>query len=218
MNVLTFQIPGGMISNLISQLREQGALDRYQEVLKEVPRVRAELGYPPLVTPSSQMVGTQATLNVLLGERYAVIPNEVKAYIRGLYGKPPGRISPELMQLVAADSEIVECRPADLLPPELERCRGEIGELARCEEDVLIYTLFPQIGREFLERRTQAESPKGALSHEMVAAIAVAFAQADRTPTSASSASRQTATANSISPWKIASRREMLGGGWRQTW
>jgi len=223
-NVLTFQIPGGMISNLISQLREQGALDRYQEVLKEVPRVRAELGYPPLVTPSSQMVGTQATLNVLLGERYAVIPNEVKAYIRGLYGKPPGRISPELVQLATADGEIIECRPADLLPPELERCREEIGELARCEEDVLIYALFPQIGREFLERRDQAESPqeaespKGALSHEMVAAVAVAFAQAGRTPRSASSASRQTATANSISPWKIASRREMLGGGWRQSW
>jgi pyruvate/oxaloacetate carboxyltransferase len=223
-NVLTFQIPGGMISNLTSQLREQGALDRYQEVLAEVPRVRADLGYPPLVTPSSQMVGTQATLNVLLGERYAVIPNEVKAYIRGLYGKSPGQISPDLVRLVEADGEMVECRPADLLPPELDQCRTEVGEVARCEEDVLTCALFPQVGREFMERRNQAESPEGAkplkepLSPEVVAAIAVAFAQPDQTPEIASSASEQSVKVRSISPWKMASRREMIGGGWRQTW
>jgi pyruvate/oxaloacetate carboxyltransferase len=170
------------------------------------------------------MVGTQATLNVLLGERYAVIPNEVKAYIRGLYGKSPGRIAPELVRLVEADGDLVECRPADLLPPELEQCRAEVGELACSEEDVLTCAMFPQVGREFIERRGQKESPEGMqdskdeLSPEIVAAIAVAFAQPDQTTTVGSPASEQSAATKSISPWKMASRRELMGGGWRQTW
>ena len=117
--VLVFQIPGGMLSNLDNQLREQGALDRYDEVLEEVPRVRAELGYPPLVTPSSQIVGTQATLNVITGERYKIIPNEVKQYVRGYYGRPPAEIDPKIKKMAIGDEEPLKVRPADLLEPEL---------------------------------------------------------------------------------------------------
>jgi len=152
-NVLLFQIPGGMLSNLVSQLRQQGAEDRFQDVLAEVPRVRKELGYPPLVTPSSQIVGTQATLNVLLGERYKVIPQEVRNYIRGLYGRPPAPIDERVKKLAIGDEEPIDCRPADLLEPGFEKAAAEIGDLAENEEDVLCYALFPQVAREFLERR-----------------------------------------------------------------
>ena len=129
--VLQFQIPGGMLSNLVSQLREQGAEDRYAEVLEEVPRVREEMGYPPLVTPSSQIVGTQATLNVVLGERYKVIPAEIKNYVRGYYGRPPAPIDPEIKKKVIGDEEPIDCRPADLIEPGMEQARAEIGDLAR---------------------------------------------------------------------------------------
>lgn len=154
-NVLKFQIPGGMLSNLVSQLREQNAIDRYGDVLKEVPIVRKELGYPPLVTPSSQLVGTQATLNVLLGERYKVIPEEVKAYVRGLYGKTPAPIDERVKRLAIGDEEPIQCRPADLLPPGLPKARKELGNLARSEEDVLSYALFPQVALEFLRKRRE---------------------------------------------------------------
>ena len=140
-NVLQFQIPGGMLSNLVSQLREQGAEDRYDEVLAEVPRVREEMGYPPLVTPSSQIVGTQATLNVLLGERYKVIPAEVKNYVRGYYGRPPAPIDPELKRRAIGDEEPIDRRPADLIPPGMEQARAEIGDLAESEEDVISYAM-----------------------------------------------------------------------------
>ncbi len=150
--VLQYQIPGGMLSNLMSQLRQQGAADRYEEVLKEVPRVREELGYPPLVTPSSQIVGTQATLNVIFG-RYKVVPEEVKQYVRGYYGRPPAPINPEIQKLIIGNEEPVTCRPADLLPAMMEQARTEIGDLARNEEDVLSYALFPQVARRFLEWR-----------------------------------------------------------------
>jgi len=152
-NVLRFQIPGGMLSNLMSQLRQQGAEDRYDEVLEEMPRVRKELGYPPLVTPSSQILGTQATLNVVLGERYKVIPQEVKDYVRGLYGRPPAPIDPEVQRLAIGDEKPIDCRPADLLEPGFEKAKAEIGDLAESEEDVLSYCLFPQVAREFLLRR-----------------------------------------------------------------
>jgi len=157
--VLRYQIPGGMLSNLVSQLREQGAEDRYEEVLAEVPRVRAELGYPPLVTPSSQMVGTQATLNVLLGERYKMIPQEVKNYVKGMYGRPPAPIDPDIKKLILGDEEPIDCRPADLLEPGFEKAKEEIGDLAWNDEDVLSYALFPQVARAFFERRARGEVP-----------------------------------------------------------
>jgi pyruvate/oxaloacetate carboxyltransferase len=158
--VLQYQIPGGMLSNLVSQLRGQNAEDKYEEVLAEVPRVRAELGYPPLVTPSSQIVGTQATLNVVLGERYKIIPEEVRQYIRGYYGRPPAPIDPEIQQLAIGDEQPIECRPADLIEPGLDKAREELGDLARDEEDVLSYALFPQVAGPFLERRARGGDGK----------------------------------------------------------
>jgi len=147
------QIPGGMISNLANQLKEQNALDRMQEVMAEIPRVREDLGYPPLVTPTSQIVGTQAVINVLTGERYSTITNEVKIYLQGGYGRAPGPVNEELRRKAVGDQEIIEVRPADLLPPELDQLREEIGELADSDEDVLTYAMFPEIGRQFLEQR-----------------------------------------------------------------
>ncbi|MEA3406580.1 MAG: pyruvate/oxaloacetate carboxyltransferase, partial [Chloroflexota bacterium] len=151
--VLLYQIPGGMLSNLVNQLREQGAEDRWEDVLEELPRTRRDLGYPPLVTPTSQIVGTQAVMNVLLGERYKVIPQEVRDYCKGLYGRPPAPIDPEVMKKALGDEEPITCRPADLLEPGFEKAREEIGDLARNEEDVLSYALFPQPAREFFELR-----------------------------------------------------------------
>jgi oxaloacetate decarboxylase alpha subunit len=149
--VLRYQIPGGMLSNLISQLREQNASDKFEKVIAEVPQVRKELGYPPLVTPSSQIVGTQATLNVMFGQRYKLIPQEVRNYVKGLYGKPPAPIDPEVKKKAIGDEEPIDCRPADLLEPGYEQAKAEIGDLARDEEDVLSYALFPQVARPFLE-------------------------------------------------------------------
>ncbi|NOQ79515.1 MAG: sodium-extruding oxaloacetate decarboxylase subunit alpha [Gammaproteobacteria bacterium] len=148
------QVPGGMISNLSNQLKEQGELTRMQDVLEEIPRVRCDLGYPPLVTPTSQIVGTQAVLNVLTGERYKTITNEVKLYLQGKYGRAPGKINKKTKQLAIGNAETIECRPADLLKPELSRLKSEIGALAKTEEDVIIYAMFPDIGKEFLEQRS----------------------------------------------------------------
>ncbi|SEP04846.1 MULTISPECIES: sodium-extruding oxaloacetate decarboxylase subunit alpha [Pseudomonas] len=147
------QVPGGMISNLANQLREQGALNRMNEVLEEIPRVRKDLGYPPLVTPTSQIVGTQAFFNVLAGERYKTITNEVKLYLQGRYGKAPGAICEQLRKQAIGQEEVIEGRPADLLSPELARLRAEIGDLAKREEDVMTFAMFPDIGRKFLEER-----------------------------------------------------------------
>ncbi|MBI2864085.1 MAG: pyruvate/oxaloacetate carboxyltransferase [Chloroflexi bacterium] len=171
-NVLTFQIPGGMYSNLASQLREQNALDKMGEVLAEVPRVRAEMGYPPLVTPSSQFVGTQATLNVVAGERYKIILKEIKNYVKGLYGTPPGPVDPHVRQLAIGNEEIVECRPADLLPSELAKAATETGSLAKSEEDVISYALFPEVALDYFKKRDAGEM----LDKEVVAAIAAALA------------------------------------------
>ncbi len=147
------QVPGGMISNLSNQLKEQGELPRMNEVLEEIPRVRADLGYPPLVTPTSQIVGTQAVLNVLTGERYKTITNEVKLYLQGKYGKAPGKVNKKVLQLAIGNESVIECRPADLLKPELSRLKKEIGKLAKSPEDVIIYAMFPDIGKDFLEQR-----------------------------------------------------------------
>ena len=150
---LLYKVPGGMLSNMISNLTDLGALDRYNEVLAEVPRVRAELGYPPLVTPLSQMVGSQALMNVLSGERYKVVPKEIKDYVHGMYGRPPVTISKEVRKLIIGDDEVITSRPADLLEPELPKAREEIGMYAKSEEDVLSYALFPEQARDFLGRR-----------------------------------------------------------------
>lgn len=157
MRVFEHQVPGGMISNLVSQLQEQKALHRLPEVLEEIPRVRAELGYPPLVTPTSQIVGTQAVLNVLTGERYKIVPEEVRRYVQGYYGRPPAPIDPEVQKKILGDREPITCRPADLLEPRLEKLREEIKDLARSEEDVLSYALFPQVARRFFEARNKGK-------------------------------------------------------------
>ncbi len=151
--MLASQVPGGMVSNLSNQLKEQGALHRFDEVLAEIPRVRQDLGYPPLVTPTSQIVGTQAVLNVLTGARYKSVATEVKHYFHGRYGKTPGEVNSEVRNLVIGNAEIVACRPADLLEDELDKLRGEIETLTRTDEDVLTYAMFPDIGRVFLQER-----------------------------------------------------------------
>lgn len=168
-NVLTYQVPGGMLSNLEKQLRDQGALDRLEEVLAEIPRVREDFGYPPLVTPTSQIVGTQATLNVLLG-RYQTITKESREYLRGAYGRPPGKLNPEVVRMALGDEEPITCRPADLLEPELEALREEAGDLIESEEDLLTYALFPQVARQFLQARREKARPvaQQAPSHEEV--------------------------------------------------
>lgn len=158
-NVLGYQIPGGMISNLVSQLAAQNASHLIEEVLKEVPRVRAELGYPPLVTPSSQIVGTQAVVNVLLGERYKMVSTEVKNYLKGLYGLPPGEIDEELRKKVLGDESPITNRPADQLEPQLEKARTEIEPYLEKEEDVLSYILFPNVALSFFRRRRGEEPP-----------------------------------------------------------
>lgn len=150
---LVYQVPGGMLSNLLSQLAEQGMADRYEDVLAEVPRVRADLGYPPLVTPLSQMVGTQALMNVIAGERYKLVPNEIRDYVLGLYGEAPAPIDPAVREKVVGDEPPVTCRPADLLDDQLPTLRDEISCYARSEEDVLSYALFPKQARDFLGRR-----------------------------------------------------------------
>jgi len=147
------QVPGGMMSNLANQLREQGALNRIQEVFEEIPRVREDLGYPPLVTPTSQIVGTQAVLNVIGGKRYATVTNEVKRYLQGHYGAAPAPVDQELLKHAIGSEAPIDVRPADLLAPELDRLREEIGDLAHNEEDVLTFAMFPDVGRKFLEGR-----------------------------------------------------------------
>jgi len=159
-NTLTYQVPGGMLSNLMSQLKEQGAMDKFEAVLKEIPGVREDLGYPPLVTPLSQMVGTQAVLNILAGERYKMVPKEIKEYVKGLYGSSPAPIKEEIRHKIIGEEEVITCRPADLLGPEVEKYKSEIGHLAKSMEDVLSYILFPQVARKFFENRAKPEHPK----------------------------------------------------------
>ncbi len=159
-NVLKYQIPGGMLSNLVSQLKEQNALDKYDAVLAEMPRVREELGYPPLVTPTSQIVGTQAVLNVLMGERYKVVPKEVRDYVKGFYGRTPAPISKEIIAKILGDEKPITVRPADLLTPELERVTKEAYELGivKKPEDILTYALYPAIAPKFLRGETKEEA------------------------------------------------------------
>lgn len=156
-NALIYQVPGGMLSNLISQLKQQGASDKLLSVLEEVPRVRADLGYPPLVTPSSQIVGTQAVLNVVTGERYKMVTKETKGMLTGEYGKLPIEPKPAVIKQIIGDAERITCRPADRIEPELDKLRGDIAEYAESEEDVLTYALFPQLAVPFFKRRKAAK-------------------------------------------------------------
>ena len=157
-NTLRYQVPGGMLSNLISQLKEAGKEDKYYDVLAEVPRVRKDFGYPPLVTPSSQIVGTQAVMNVIMGERYKVFPKESKAMLRGEYGTLPGEVNNDVRAKAGiAPEDVITCRPADLLEPELEKYKEEFKDIAKCEEDVLSLALFPQVAPKFLDKRDHPE-------------------------------------------------------------
>lgn len=158
-DVLRYQVPGGMLSNLVSQLKQQDALDKYPDVLDEIPRVREDLGYPPLVTPTSQIVGVQSVFNVLMGERYANITKEVKEYLKGAYGRSPAPINQDLYKKANGDEEPITCRPADLLEPELENAKREAEEkgIAKSEEDVLTYALYPTVAEKFLKGEAVAE-------------------------------------------------------------
>jgi pyruvate/oxaloacetate carboxyltransferase len=165
--VLAHQIPGGMISNLVGQLREQGAQDRWPEVVKENAAVRADLGFPPLVTPSSQIVGTQAVFNVLTGQRYGTVTRETRNLVKGLYGQTPAPIDAELQEQILGDEEPIDYRPADDLAPEMETTTQEIGDLATSVEDVLSYVMHPMPARQMLQWRKEGGGPE----RELVAAV-----------------------------------------------
>ncbi|NLM10875.1 MAG: oxaloacetate decarboxylase subunit alpha [Clostridiaceae bacterium] len=152
-NTLLYQVPGGMLSNLVSQLKQFGKEDKFQEVLEEVPRVREDLGYPPLVTPTSQIVGTQAVMNVISGERYKMVPKETKALVKGEYGKTPAPIKDDIVKKIIGDEKRITCRPADLIEPELDKIRNEMKEYLEQDEDVLSYALFPQVAKRYFEFR-----------------------------------------------------------------
>lgn len=157
---LIYQVPGGMLSNMISQLKQAGKEDKYYEVLSEVPRVRRDFGYPPLVTPTSQIVGTQAVMNVISGERYKMVPKESKALLRGEYGKLPGEVNEEVRKKAIGDEKVITCRPADLLEPELENYAEEMKKkgIGKTQEDVLSYALFPAVAEKFLSQRDKEKT------------------------------------------------------------
>ena len=167
-DALNYQIPGGMLSNLISQLTQQGQLEKFPEVLEETPRVKEDLGYPPLVTPMSQMVGQQAVVNVLSGGRYKIISNEVKSYLAGEYGTPPGEVNEELREKALAGHEMIKGRYADTLPPLFEKTKEELKGVARSDEDVMSYISFPQVAEKFFEDRQKAEEKKALYSIEAI--------------------------------------------------
>jgi len=209
--ILTHQIPGGMLSNLLSQLKEQEALGRLGEVLLEVPRVRADLGYPPLVTPTSQIVGIQAVLNVLTGTRYQQITGEVRDYVRGLYGKPPGPLDPELVRKVTEKSAAISGRPADLLPPEFDKMVGEVRALVPAADraEALSYALFPQVYRSY-----RAALDRG-LTFEVLTSAALGVVAALRTPPPPPRAPAPTPAAGSsggMNPWTHEGRAQMHSG------
>jgi len=157
-NTLLYQVPGGMLSNLISQLKQAGKEDKYYDVLAEIPRVRKDCGYPPLVTPTSQIVGTQAVMNIIMGERYKVFTKECKAMLKGEYGQLPGKVNEEVRAKAGIKPEdVITCRPADLLEPELDKYRAEYKDIAKSEEDVLSLALFPQVAPKFLDYRDHPE-------------------------------------------------------------
>jgi oxaloacetate decarboxylase alpha subunit len=211
-NVLAYQIPGGMTSNLVNQLREQNALNRLSDVLKEVPIVRKELGYPPLVTPTSQIVGTQAVLNVVTGERYKIIPNEVKQYVKGYYGASPAPIDERVKKKVIGDEEPITRRPADLIKPEFEKARKELDGRVKSDEDILSYVLFPQVALSFFEIRDLKN--KGLNSNEnALAAVATAIASQMMNKVKSTQTTEQQLTRkpmSALSPWALAGRQDLM--------
>lgn len=224
-NTLIYQVPGGMLSNLVSQLKQSNALDKYEEVLKEVPNVRKEFGYPPLVTPTSQIVGTQAVLNVIMGERYKMIPKESKALVKGEYGKTPAEIPQEIIDKVLKGEERITCRPADLIAPELEKTRGEIKEYIEQDEDVLSYALFPQVAEKFFKHRIEQRNPKvetkgegkaddsgSKISNEVLAVISAVVASLSTNPDSRFVVKSVTKVPQTSGAWKTLGRVERLRG------
>ena len=159
-NIVEYQLPGGMLSNLLSQLKSQGAEDKYEDVLREIPKVRKDLGYPPLVTPMSQMVGTQSVMNILTGKKYRMIPKEIKDYVKGMYGKSPVPIDENIKKTIVGDEEVFTGRPADLLKDEYDTMKSEIGDLAKSDEDVLTYACFPQIAKGYLKEKYSEKKDK----------------------------------------------------------
>ena len=164
-NTLIYQVPGGMLSNLVSQLKQSNAVDKFEEVLKEVPKVREDFGYPPLVTPTSQIVGTQAVLNVVTGERYKMVPKESKALVKGEYGRTPAPVNPEIQKQILKDEKPITARPADFIEPELQSIKEQMKEYLEQDEDVLSYALFPQVAEKFFEYR---KAQKYKIEPEMV--------------------------------------------------
>ncbi len=187
-NTLLYQVPGGMLSNLISQIKQANAEDKYYTVLEEVPRVREDFGYPPLVTPTSQIVGTQAVFNILSGARYKTFTKESKALLRGEYGRLPGEVNEEVRKKAIGDEEVITCRPADLLTPELDKYREEIKDYMEQEEDVLSYALFPQVAIKFFEARKAAKAAPAAAAVTAQVAPAQAASVRDSAPKQAAPA------------------------------
>jgi pyruvate/oxaloacetate carboxyltransferase len=218
-SIIVHQIPGGMFSNLLEQLREQKALDRLKEVLEEVPKVRKELGYPPLVTPTSQLVGIQAVCNVLSGKRYGIVPKEIKDYVKGFYGKPPAPIDPKVKKKIIGDEEPITCRPADLLKPAFDKIPDEVKPYIESEEDKLTYALFPQTALEFFKKRkakreeTKTEVPSETVAElEEVAAVSVAVA-AYLTSSGSAKALIPVRTKGAASSWVLAGRQNLAENG-----
>ncbi len=219
-SILMHQIPGGMFSNLISQLREQNALDKLNTVLKEVPRVREELGYPPLVTPTSQLVGTQAVFNVLSGERYKIVPKEVREYVKGFYGRPPAAIKEVIKRKIIGGEEPIKRRPADLLEPELGKIPDEVRLYIESVEDELSYALFPKVAAEFFKKREAKRKEKAtALTQEQqeleeAAALSVAVATFLKSTHEVKAVipSRKVGMGKT-SPWVLAARQELVWQG-----
>ncbi len=172
-NTLLYQVPGGMLSNLISQLKQAKAEDKYYDVLAEVPRVREDFGYPPLVTPTSQIVGSQAVLNVLAGERYKMVTKESKGLLRGEYGMLPATVNEDVRKKAIGDDEVITCRPADLLQPELEKYREEFKDITKSEEDVLSCAMFPQVAPKFLAERDKPAVDENAVRELIVEDLSV---------------------------------------------
>ena len=218
-SIVVHQIPGGMFSNLLSQLREQKAEHRLAEVLEEVPKVREELGYPPLVTPTSQLVGIQAVMNVLSGKRYSIVPKEIKDYVKGLYGKPPAQIDPKIKKKIIGDEQPMTGRPADLLEPALGKIPEDVKPYIETEEDEITYALFPQIALDFFKKRKAKRedarsgvTPERVAELEQIAAIAIAV-----TLCSANSHSIKALTfarkKNNTSNWVLAGRQNLAEYG-----
>jgi pyruvate/oxaloacetate carboxyltransferase len=203
--ILTHQIPGGMLSNLLGQLSEQDALDRLAEVLVEVPRVRADLGYPPLVTPTSQIVGVQAVVNVLTGVRYRQITQEVRDYVRGLYGQPPAPLDPELYRIVTSGAPAIVGRPADLLSPELARATAEVRALVPAADvaEALSYALFPAVYRAYRSAADRGLTP------DVLTTAALGVVTALRTPAPRAVAAPSSAGTGGVSPWAHEGRARM---------